>query len=266
MRTFPLVSLDGVLNGSAEAQYEFGPPTFFRGARASGPSKYWQSGAYGIVSVTDGIGQSYLWVQSTVHDGPAVEDGNIFLTYTQLEDPDKKGTYESFTCQTVYSTTQSHASLKDVIVRNYYGPGRFSETEGDDTGSNTSNSDRFFDINYEGLMYDQYSVWKPDSVNPLSSYRSKFDSSSATSSQTCTAYRSIQDSTNFILKAGKQFNLVQGFRVYETATSPTAKYSGESAIIQASIVESSQDLSAVTITTLGNISVALAATILSLTW
>ena len=208
MRTFPLVSLDSVLNGSTTAQYDFSSPTFFRGARASGPNEYWQSGAYGVVSVTDGIGQSYLWIQSTVHDGPAVADGNIILTYTQVENPDNPGTYESFTCQTTYYRMQSYAPIEKVIVRNYYGPGRFSNTSTKDNAKGTSNADQFIDINYEGLMYDQFSVWQSDSINPLSSYRSTYDATSKTSSQTCTAYRSVQDSTNFSLKAGKQFNLV----------------------------------------------------------
>ena len=56
MRSFPLVSLESVLNGSATAKYTFDAPKFFRGARATGPDDYWQSGSYGIVSVTDGIG------------------------------------------------------------------------------------------------------------------------------------------------------------------------------------------------------------------
>ena len=62
MRSFPLVSLDSVLNGSGTAYYTHGAPTYFRGARATGPNDYWQSGAYGIVTVTDGIGLSYLWI------------------------------------------------------------------------------------------------------------------------------------------------------------------------------------------------------------
>ena len=188
MRTFPLVSLDTVLNGSSTAEYTFGAPTFFRGARASGPQEYWQSGSHGLVTVTDGIGQSYLWIQSTIHDGPAVETGNIFLTYTQIEDPDNLGQYESFTCQATYDQSKKHSD--EAIVRNYYGPGRFSELPGT-AGANQPTSSSFVDINYEGLMYDQFSVWKHDYVNPLSSYESKFDAQTATSSQACTAYRSV---------------------------------------------------------------------------
>ena len=41
MRSFPLVSLDSVLHGSATAKYTFGAPKFFRGARATGPNEYW---------------------------------------------------------------------------------------------------------------------------------------------------------------------------------------------------------------------------------
>ena len=52
MRTFPLIALDEVLDGSASAEYKFGPPTYFRGAQASSSDLtmgYWQSGAYGLV-------------------------------------------------------------------------------------------------------------------------------------------------------------------------------------------------------------------------
>ena len=72
----------GALGGSSKAQFIFRPPSYYRGARAAGPSEYWQSGSYGLVTVTDGIGETYLWLKSTVHDGPAVDDDHVFLTYT----------------------------------------------------------------------------------------------------------------------------------------------------------------------------------------
>ena len=104
MRTFPLIALDEVLDGSASAQYTFGPPNYFRGAQATSAliNPYWQSGAYGIISVSDGLSQSYLWMQSTVHDGPATNDGDTFLMYTQIENPENAGEYESFSCRAVY--------------------------------------------------------------------------------------------------------------------------------------------------------------------
>ena len=132
-----------------------------------------------------------------------------------------------------------HAPLQNIVVRNYYGPGRFSELNDENTGANVAAESTFIDINYEGLMYDQYSVWKPDTINPLSSYESQYDSKSRTSSQTCTAYRAVQDTTNFILKQGKKFNLVQGYRIYEDERSLAAKYQGESEIITAIFVETS---------------------------
>lgn len=49
-------AFDSALGGSSAAEFIFRPPTHFRGARAGGPQEYWQSGAYGIVTVTDGIG------------------------------------------------------------------------------------------------------------------------------------------------------------------------------------------------------------------
>ena len=50
------------------------------------------------------------------------------MTYTQLEDPENPGYYESFTCQAVYKQGRAYADPESVIVRNYYGTGRFSET------------------------------------------------------------------------------------------------------------------------------------------
>ena len=41
MRTFPLIALDEVLDGSAAAEYTFGPPTYFRGAQATNQDSYW---------------------------------------------------------------------------------------------------------------------------------------------------------------------------------------------------------------------------------
>ena len=111
----------------------------------------------------------------------------------------------------------------------------------ENNGSNTASTHQSFDdINYEGLMYDQYSVWRMDSVNPLSSYESKYDAKAQKSSQTCTAYRSVQDSTNFILKQGKTFTISQGYRIYEDVTSLAAKFSGDSDNIQAQFVESTE--------------------------
>ena len=89
-------------------------------------------------------------------------------------------------------------------------------------------------------MYDNYAVWRTDFVNPQHSYESKFDAKRVTSSQSCTAYRSIQDTSNFTLKKGASFNLIQGYRIYsldeQTGTiNPIAKHSGESGVISAEI-------------------------------
>ena len=40
----------------------------------------------------------------------------------------------------------------------------------------------FDDLEIEGLMYDNYAVWRPDFVNPQHSYESKFDATRNTSS------------------------------------------------------------------------------------
>ena len=164
--------------------------------------------------MTDGIGQSYLWVQSTVHDGPAVEDGHIFLAYTQLEDPAHKGYYESFTCQTVYRREQDFADPETVIVRNYYGKGRFAAIADDADGKTENNG--FMDINFEDLVDNKNSVWRADTVNAFSSFRSSYDAEMNTSSQTCTALRAVDDTTNFAMKAGS-YKFIQGYRVYQSS-------------------------------------------------
>lgn len=229
---------DSALGGSTNASFNFTPPTHFRGARAAGPDEYWQSGSYGFVTVIDGIGQSYLWIQSTVHDGPEVSDDHVFLMYTQMEDPTHEGFYESFTCQAAYNKAEAFAKPSSVIVRNYYGSGRFSNTssgaaEQDSIeGGYTPPVNGFLDINFEDLVDDQNAVWRPDTVNIYSSYRSKHNAEKGTSSQTCTALRAVDDSTNFMLKAGS-YKFIQGYRVYSSSTSMNqfAKYQGESADI-----------------------------------
>ena len=35
-----------------------------------------------MVSVKEGLGESYMWVTSVVHDGPVVEEGSSILSYT----------------------------------------------------------------------------------------------------------------------------------------------------------------------------------------
>lgn len=190
--------------------------------------------------MTDGVGESYLWVQSTVHDGPAVDDGHIFLMYTQLENPASEGTYESFTCQATYSKSSLFAEMDNIVVRNYYGTGRFSETatsDAEDEGDSQEGRQQqgFFDINFEDLVDDQNAVWRADTVNQYSSFRSKYDGEMGTSSQTCTAIRAVDDTTNFMIKAGA-YKFIQGFRIYENSQAmmkSNALYSGESTILEA---------------------------------
>ena len=91
--------------------------------------------------------------------------------YTQLEDPSNAGSYESFTCQATYTKGDLYSDPASVIVRNYYGTGRFSETADAENSADTG----FLDINFEDLVDDKNSVWRPDTVNQFSSYRSKYD-------------------------------------------------------------------------------------------
>ena len=152
--------------------------------------------------------------------------------YTQLEDPNNAGTYESFTCQSAYKKTNLFADPYSVIVRNYFGTGRFSETA--DSSENGSADHAFMDINFKDLVDDQNAVWRSDMVNKYSSYRTKYDAEMGTSSQTCTAIRAVDDTTNFKLKAGS-YKFIQGFRIYESSATmqSNAKYQGESVILDA---------------------------------
>jgi len=71
-------------------------------------------------------------------------------------------------------------------------------------------------------------VWRADTVNAFSSFRSKYNKELGTSAQTCTALRSVDDTTNFKLKAGS-YNLIQGYRVYSSIDTmkKAALYQGE---------------------------------------
>mmetsp|Transcript_7282 Transcript_7282/g.10241 ORF Transcript_7282/g.10241 Transcript_7282/m.10241 type:complete len:94 (+) Transcript_7282:247-528(+) len=92
--------------------------------------------------------------------------------YTQIADPEKADSFESFSCQAVYREGQLFSN--EITVRNYYGPARFSELKQEEDivipGSNTMGWDS---MSVEGLMYDQYAVWKKDTVNPQSSYQTR---------------------------------------------------------------------------------------------
>ena len=94
--------------------------------------------------------------------------------------------------------------------------------------------DGFNDINFKDLVDDQNAVWRPDTVNHFSSFRSKHDAIMNTSSQKCTAIRLADDITNFMLKAGS-YRLIQGFRIYESNDTmyTNALYAGESTEIMA---------------------------------
>ena len=83
-----------------------------------------------------------------MHDGPAVADDHLFLTYTQIFDPHNPGHFESFSCQATYSKENDFADPTSVKVRNYYGQGRFAQA------LNELSDNHFRDINFEDLVDD----------------------------------------------------------------------------------------------------------------
>ena len=84
-----------------------------------------------------------------MHDGPAVTDDHLFLTYTQIIDPHNPDYYESFSCQAIYSKENMFADPATVKVRNYYGQGRFAQA------LTTTTANKFRDINFEDLVDDK---------------------------------------------------------------------------------------------------------------
>ena len=106
--------------------------------------------------------------------------------------------------------TQSYTKPENVTVRNYYGPGTFQNTDSSSNASDSSGSEDVEKVDgedfmlgpFDGLMHDAMAVWLADTVNPVVSYQSSFDEDSERSSQSCTAYRVLQDATNFTLKQG----------------------------------------------------------------
>ena len=112
-------------------------------------------------------------------------------------------------------------------MRNYYGKGRFTTQPGTSLGSASS---RFRDINFEDLVDDKNQVWRADTVNPFSSFRSRYDSETRTSSQSCTAVRAVDDNTNFMIKVGS-YKFLTGYRIFkssENISEQQALFSGES--------------------------------------
>ena len=96
-----------------------------------------------------------------------------------MADPHNPGYFESFTCSSVYRRDNSFADPNLVKVRNYYGKGLFSPQP---RNANSASSSGFRDINFEDLVDAKNQVWRADTVNPFSSFRSRFDTETRTSS------------------------------------------------------------------------------------
>ncbi len=129
-------------------------------------------------------------------------------------------------------TQKSYTQPENVTVRNYYGPGTFQNTESG-SGSEVKGKEEGEDFMlgpFDGLMHDAMAVWLADTVNPVVSYQSSFDEESSRPSQSCTAYRVLQDATNFTLKQGQELKMIQGYKIIDGKTKKV-KYEGESQVM-----------------------------------
>lgn len=70
------------------------------------------SGAYGWFKT---VGVNSVFIRETVH-GCELMDGNVVLTWAQIENPDKAGDYEGFYCTVPYTAGDASASVLDVNV------------------------------------------------------------------------------------------------------------------------------------------------------
>ena len=69
---------------------------------ATSSTEYSQKGKYFTEIETTEFAKLYMWVTLEVYDGPQAADGTYFFNYFQVEQPDKAGTYESFSCWAPY--------------------------------------------------------------------------------------------------------------------------------------------------------------------
>ena len=51
----------------------------------------------------------------------AATSHNLVLLYAQIEDPQRPGTFESFTCSTQIDKSKIYLKYDDVWIKNYYG-------------------------------------------------------------------------------------------------------------------------------------------------
>ena len=66
-----------------------------------------------------------MWVTLDVYEGPQVADGTYYFNYFQIEQLEKPGTYESFSCWAPYKQGASFVEPEYITVVNYYGEQTF---------------------------------------------------------------------------------------------------------------------------------------------
>ena len=74
-------------------------------------------------------------------------------------------------------------------------------------------------------------VWEVVDEKLVTSYASRYEPSESMSSQACTSRRAIDNTDNFFIKSGKEYNFLSGFSIFESLTSTEPTSAGDSAAL-----------------------------------
>ena len=103
---------------------------------------------------------------------------NLILLYAQIEDPERPGVYESFTCSSRIDKAKFYLEYQDVWIKNYNGSRLLKEGSGFDVTGKTFDKLNEADIAGDGLpwngliivggedsAWNYQTYWEPDSRN-----------------------------------------------------------------------------------------------------
>ena len=203
-----------------EAEVIWTTPVDFDVYTAKNSDEFSQNGSYFTEIQTSEFAKVYMWVTLTVFDGLA-PDGTYFFNYFQVEQREKPGTYESFSCWAPYKQGEIAVPPEEITVANYYGKQTF------ETGQATVDGRAMEFINAETRTPDESEnmIWKPVEAKLAESYKSDWDAPTQKSLQACTASRAIDATKDFNIKSGVDYNFLAGFKVFPSkdATDSTAR-------------------------------------------
>ena len=162
-----------------------------------------------------------MWVTLNVFDGPTAADGTYFFNYFQIEQSDKPGTYESFSCWAPYQAGRATVPPADITIVNYYGKRSFKQ------GVETVDGRAMEFVNAEDRVpRSEEQVWTTVDEKLETSYAST--SADSKSSQACTSRRAIDATKDFNLKTGRAYTFLAGYSVFDAINSTLPSATGDS--------------------------------------